>query len=307
MDSIVQAQQLYKRFNGVQAVNGVSFEVEKGEIFGFLGPNGAGKTTTVRMLTGVLAPDSGVAWINGKNIQEKPSESKAEIGIAPEVSNAYVDLTAWQNINFMGELYGVPQQERKESAIELLELFGLSDRMNDKVKGYSKGMQRRLILAMAMIHDPPLLFLDEPTAGLDVQSQRLIKRRIRELNEDGKTVFLTTHNIPVANELCDRVAVISRGSIAAIDAPENLKSTMRGTQSVEVGFDGLYSPKDLEKLDKIEKVEKVGDKYRIYGPDPIWITEKLFDLAEEKSLRLISVRTLGPSLEDVFVELTGDE
>lgn len=305
MSTLIRAEKLYKEFDDVQAVDGVSFEVEDGEVFGFLGPNGAGKTTTVRMITGVLKPDSGTAWVNEKNVREEPVDVKNEIGIAPEVSNAYIDMNGWQNMMLMGELYGVPGDEREARSEELLKLFSLTDRKDTKVKGYSKGMQKRLILAMAMIHNPPAMFLDEPTAGLDVQSQRLIKKRIREMNEEGKTVFLTTHNIPVANELCDRVAVINHGKIAAIDTPEKLKSTIQETQSVEVGFEENIQLSIMEDLEKVERIEKKGDKYRIYTWDPIWVVERLLDLAEKEDCQILSIRTLGPSLEDAFVELTG--
>ncbi len=307
MSTLIRTEDLHKNFDGVQAVDGVCFEVEEGEVFGFLGPNGAGKTTTVRMITGVLEPDSGTAWVNEKNVREEPGEVKSEIGIAPEVSNAYIDMNGWQNMMLMGELYGVPGDEREARAEELLELFGLSDRKDTKVRGYSKGMQKRLILAMATIHDPPAVFLDEPTAGLDVQSQRLIKKRIREMNEEGKTVFLTTHNIPVANELCDRVAVINHGKIAAIDTPEKLKSTIQETQSVEVGFENSMQTSALEDIDRTERIEKKGDKYRIYTWDPVWVVEQLLDLAKKEDRKILSIRTLGPSLEDAFVELTGGE
>ncbi|MFW6117424.1 MAG: ATP-binding cassette domain-containing protein [Thermoproteota archaeon] len=307
MECIIRAEDLCKEFDGVQAVDGVSFEVEKGEVFGFLGPNGAGKTTTVRMITGVLEPDSGTAWINGKNVRKESTEAKEEIGIVPEVSNAYIDLNGWQNMMLMGKLYGVPKDEREKRSKELLELFGLYDRRENKVKGYSRGMKRRMVLAMAMIHDPSVIFLDEPTAGLDVQSQRLIKNRIREWNKKGKTVFLTTHNIPVANELCDEVAVIHHGKIAVIDTPEKLKNTMQETQSVEVSFEDGIQLSDLEELELAERVEKRGDKYRIYTSDPVEAVKTLFNLAKSENRRVISVRTVGPSLEDAFVKLTGGE
>ncbi len=307
MSALIRAEESYKEFDGVQAADNVSFEVEEGEVFGFLGPNGAGKTTTVRMITGVLEPDSGTAWVNGMNVRESPTEAKKEIGIAPEVSNAYIDMTGWQNMMLMGELYGVPKSEREKRGDNLLEMFGIHDRKDGNVKGYSKGMQKRLILAMAMIHDPPVLFLDEPIAGLDVQSQRLIKKRIREMNEEGKTIFLTTHNIPVASDLCDRVAVINHGKIAAIDSPEKLKSTMKETQSVEVSFEDDIPISSLEGLEKAEKVEKRGDKYRIYTRNPIGVVEHLIDLAGREDKKILSVQTLGPSLEDAFVELTEGE
>ncbi|MFP4647473.1 MAG: ATP-binding cassette domain-containing protein [Candidatus Acetothermia bacterium] len=307
MQEQIRSKDLRKEFDGVRAVDGVSFQVEEGEVFGFLGPNGAGKTTTVRMITGVLKPDSGTAWVNGKNVREEPTEAKEEIGIAPEIPNAYIDMTAWQNMMLMGELYGVPKDRREKRGEDLLELFGILDRKDSNVKGYSKGMQQRLVLAMALIHDPPILFLDEPTAGLDVQSQRLIKKRIREMNEEGKTIFLTTHNIPVANELCDRIAVINHGKIAAVDTPEKLKTTIEETRSVEVGFENGLTVPSLTELENVEKVEKRGDKYRVYTPAPVGTVEDLLNFAREKGVAILSIKTLGPSLEDAFVELTGGD
>lgn len=307
MSALIRAEKLYKEFDGVQAVDGVSFKVEGGEVFGFLGPNGAGKTTTVRMITGILKPDNGTAIVSDTNVRENPTKVKEKIGIAPEVSNAYIDMTGWQNIMLMGELYGISKNIRKSRGNELLELFGLSDRKDNEVRGYSKGMQRRLVLAMSLIHDPPILFLDEPTAGLDVQSQRLIKKRIREMNEEGKTIFLTTHNIPVANELCDKVAVINHGKIAAIDTPEKLKNAIQESQSVEVGFETSFPLSELEEIEKVERVEKMGDKYRIYTRNPVSVVKRLLNLTDKKDRKILSVQTLGPSLEDAFVELTGGE
>ncbi|MFP4005593.1 MAG: ATP-binding cassette domain-containing protein [Candidatus Hadarchaeia archaeon] len=300
----IKAKKLHKKFDGINAVDGVSFSVKEGEVFGFLGPNGAGKTTTVRIITGIINPDSGKAQINGINVQENPSKAKEKIGISPEVPNAYIDLNGWQNMMLMGELYGVSKDEREQRGKDLLELFGLSDRKGSKVKGYSKGMQQRLVLAMALIHDPSVLFLDEPTAGLDVQSQRLIKKRIREMNENNKTIFLTTHNIPVANELCDRVAIINHGKIAAIDTPEKLKKIIQETQSVEVSFEESTGDLNLGKLDTVEKIEKRGDKFRIYTRFPVETIELLLNLARQNDKNILSLKTLGPSLEDAFVELT---
>ena len=175
MQNAIEVSSLSKHYGEIRAVDGISFEVKKGELFGFLGPNGAGKTTTQRMLMGVV----------------------------PEMSNAYIDLSAWDNLMLMGELYGVSKKKRKQKAMELLEIFGLEDRKDQKTKGFSKGMKQRLILVMALIHEPELLFLDEPTSGLDMQSARLIRNLVRELNQNGATVFLTTHNIEEANQMCD--------------------------------------------------------------------------------------------------------
>jgi len=204
----IRVSSLSKYFSEIRAVDGISFEVKKGELFGFLGPNGAGKTTTQRMLTGVLKPDSGTIHIMEFNLFKNPFDAKMLMGIVPEMSNTYIDLSAWDNLMLMGELYGVPKRKRKQKAMELLELFGLGDRKDQKTKGFSKGMKQRLILAMALIHEPKLLFLDEPTSGLDVQSARLIRNLVRELNQNGVTVFLTTHNIEEANQICSLRSVV---------------------------------------------------------------------------------------------------
>ncbi|MFP4589285.1 MAG: ABC transporter ATP-binding protein [Candidatus Bipolaricaulota bacterium] len=304
----IEAVKLVKEFNGFRAVDEVSFEVHSGEIFGFLGPNGAGKTTTVRMITGVLKPDSGRARIDGIDVAQNPIASKEKIGIAPEEANAYMDLTGLGNMMLVGELYGVPRRKLESRAKELLEIFGLSERADSKAKTYSKGMKQRLILAMALVNDPPILFLDEPTAGLDVASQRLIKDRIGQLNREGKTVFLTTHNISEADKLCDRVAVIARGQIATVDSPEKLKSTIKSTQSVLVSFAQSQMNEELlekmQNLNSSDEIKKEGDKFRLYGPDPGDMVEEVVSFARKENLKLRTLNTSGPSLEEVFTHLT---
>jgi len=304
----IEAESLVKEFDGLRAVDEVTFEVHQGKIFGFLGPNGAGKTTTVRMITGVLRPDSGRAYIDGIDVTRDPIGAKEQIGIAPEEANCYIDLTARGNMQLAGELYSVPKKKIKEKTKNLLDEFGLSDRVDSKVKGFSKGMKQRLILAMALVNDPPILFLDEPTAGLDVASQKLIKERIKDLNDQGKTIFLTTHNISEADKLCDRVAIINKGQIATIDSPEKLKSTIQSTQSALVSFSGNGLSQDnldrLEGLTAVEEIEKEGDKYRLYGSDPGEIVEEVVDFARNENRKIISFNTSGPSLEEVFTHLT---
>ena len=301
----ISVSSLGKYFGEIRAVDGLSFEVKKGELFGFLGPNGAGKTTTQRMLTGVLKPDNGTIHIMGFDFLKNPFDAKMLMGIVPEMSNTYIDLSAWNNLMLMGELYGVPKRKRKQKAMELLELFGLGDRKDQKTKGFSKGMKQRLILAMALIHEPKLLFLDEPTSGLDVQSARLIRNLVRELNQNGVTVFLTTHNIEEANQMCDRVAIINHGKIAAIDRPENLRNTIQSLQSVEVAIDPPIT--DLESLHAIEgvsEIRKEGDKIKFYTDKPGDVACQLVEYAKAQKLQVLTLNTLGPSLEDVFVHLT---
>ena len=303
-DNAVEVSDLTKRFGDLVAVDHVSFQVGSGEFFGFLGPNGAGKTTTLRMLTGVLKPDAGTASVMGYDIQREPLKAKQLMGIVPETANAYIDLSAWQNLMFLGELYGVPKERRRQRAEELLRKLGLYERREQSVRGFSKGMKQRLLICMALLNDPSILFLDEPTVGLDVQSARLIRDMLREINEGGTTVFLTTHNMEEANQLCDRVAIINYGRIAAIDSPEKLRATVAGLQSVEVAFDKPVNAQFLSKLPGVGEVKKIGDKVRLFTGAPGDLVGHIVDYVRSNNLRLVTLNVLAPSYEDVFVKLT---
>jgi len=307
MNEAVRAKNLTKFYGKLCAVDHISFEVEKGEVFGFLGPNGAGKTTTVRMLTGISIPTEGTAEIMGYDIQRQSVEAKELMGIVPDISNVYNDLSAWNNLTFTGKLYSMPKADREIRAKELLELFGLYERRDEKVETYSRGMKRRICIAMALINRSAILFLDEPTSGLDVQSVLAIRKMIRQLNENGLTIFLTTHNMEEASQMCDRVAIINRGKIVAIDSPEKLKRTIESLQSIEVAF-GKATPTvsdDLKDLPNVNEVVKQGDKYRLFTDDPPMVLAKIWDYATANGLKIITLNTLGPSLGDVFVKLTG--
>jgi ABC-2 type transport system ATP-binding protein len=295
---------LTKHYGELVAVDHVSFEVKKGELFGFLGPNAAGKTTTIRMLTGVIKPDEGSASIFGYDILKEGLMTRQLMGIVPELANAYVDLSAWNNLMLIGELYGVPKKKREEIATKLLKEFGLYERRKQLVKGFSKGMKQKLLLCMALINEPHILFLDEPTSGLDVESQRLIKDMIREFNKNGTTVFLTTHNMEEANQLCDRIAIINDGRIAAINSPEKLRLQSSGLQSIEVSFDKAVSVEELQKIHGIREAKKVGDKIRLYVDEAGGVIDELVDFARSRKLGIVTLNTLAPSLEDVFLKLT---
>jgi ABC-2 type transport system ATP-binding protein len=254
-------------------------------------------------------PSAGTARIFGRDIITETIASRKQMGIVSETSNIYDDLTAWQNLMFTAELYTVGRSEREKRGRALLELFGLQDRRDDKVRGFSKGMKRRLTLAMGLVNNPRLLFLDEPTSGLDVQSNLIIREVIRDLTAEGVTVFLTTHNIEEANLTCDRVAIINHGRIAAIDSPERLKRTIQSAQSVEVAFDSP-SPRRLEELGRIPQVSEVrkeGDKFRLFTEDPASVIPAVTAYADAARVRILSMTTFGPSLEDVFIRLTGLE
>lgn len=304
--SAIEVSNLTKYYGKLLAVDHINFTVNKGEIFGFLGPNGAGKTTTIRMLTGVTKPTSGTAMISGFDVVREPSKAKEQIGVVPDVSFLYDEMTAWSNLNFSAKLHGVPKENRETRARELLELFGLYDRRNDRVGTFSRGMQKRLMIAAALVHEPKILFLDEPTTGLDVQSARQIRGVIKELNGNGVTIFLTTHYIEEADQLCHRIAIICRGKITIIDAPENLKTMFQEEPVIEISFDKVQGVGDkLERLSHIRNVITVGDKFRLYVKDPSESLPLIFDFARENHLKVTSVNTLKPTLEDCFIKLTG--
>jgi ABC-2 type transport system ATP-binding protein len=307
MTYAISVENLSKQFGDIRALESVSFTVAEGEVFGYLGPNGAGKTTTIRILTGITTPTSGSARIFDLDITRDTIRARRKMGIVYETSNVYDDLSAWQNMMFAGELYNVGKHDREMRGKELLEVFGLWERRKSRVKGFSKGMKRRLTLAMGLINDPRLLFLDEPTSGLDVQSNLIIREVLHDLTGRGVTVFLTTHNIEEANVTCDRVAIINKGRIAAIDSPERLKKAIQSVQSVEIAFErgSAEAFTELKGLPMVSEARREGDKIRLYTADPASLIEAVNAYAEARQNRVMSITTLGPTLEDVFIRLTG--
>jgi len=305
MKAAIEVKGLTRKFGSLVAVNRVEFEVHQGEIFGFLGPNGAGKTTTVRMLTGVIEPTEGTATIQGHDIRKEPLLSRAHIAVVPEEANVYLDLSAWQNVMLMAELHGVPRHRRFQEAERLLDALGLAEKREQKARTLSKGLRQRLMLCAALVTDPEVLFLDEPTSGLDVQSARLIRRIVKDLNRRGLTVFLTTHNMREAGEMCSRVAIIEKGSIATIDTPEKLRATISSRQYVEVRFEGTAPEhNELESLPGVSQIEADDRTFRLYTKLPGQVVTEVVRLAESKGVEITDLCNRKPSLEDVFVHLT---
>ncbi len=306
LENAIEASNLVKRFGDINAVNDLTFSVKKAELFGFLGPNGAGKTTTIRMLTGLTKPTSGNAFIERFDITRQLVKAKGQIGVVPETSNIYDEMSAWDNLIFSAQLYGVPKDQRVKRAKDLLERFGLYERRGDRVGTFSRGMKRRVTIAMAIIHNPAILFLDEPTTGLDVQSAKVIRAIVKDLNKNGTTVFLTTHYIEEADQFCQRVAIINQGEIVAIDSPEKLKASLEQHPIIEVSF-GLTENLNnkLKNLNGIVSVSEVGDKFRLVVENVSEVVPLIVDFARENSLKIVSISTLKPSLEDAFLKLTG--
>jgi ABC-2 type transport system ATP-binding protein len=302
--NIIQADHLKKSFGPVTAVNDVSLAVREGEIFGFLGPNGAGKTTTTRILTGVIPLDGGTASVLGHDIRTAAVQAKQGFGVVPETSNAYTDLTAWQNLMLMGELYGLARPHAARRSSDLLTTLGLLERKDQKVQAYSKGMKQRLILAMALLHEPELLFLDEPTSGLDVQSTQMILAMLRDMNRDGTTIFLTTHNMEEANRLCHRVAIIRSGSLIAVDAPEKLKMAIERVHRIEVSFDREVAGDALATIPGVTGATRIADKWQLTAAKQDAVIRSLVTFSQQNNVAIVTLNTLAPSLDDAFLRLT---
>lgn len=300
----IRGDALTKRFNSFLAVNDISIAVNEGEFFGFLGPNGAGKTTTIRLLTGILPPDSGSVEIAGINLSSHPLMAKMLMGVIPEHSTIYGDLTPVQNLNLVGKFYRMGARERDERIQELIPRLGLSEHRDRQVRVFSKGMKQRISIGCAILHRPRVLFLDEPTEGLDVQSRRLIVDIMRELQAEGTTIFLTTHNIEEASTLCQRVAIINRGSLVAVERPEVLKQTFETSKSVRVSFSRDVPAGFLENED-VSRITETGDKFILYTANPDAVVKEVVRRADREGLTITSLQISGPSLEEVFVHLTG--
>ena len=296
MQNAIEVQGLVKVYNrgerGVEpvlAVDHIDFQVRQGEIFGFLGPNGAGKTTTIRMLTGLTRPSGGSARILGYDLLRDLSQIKKRTGVVPEASNLYDELTAFENLVFSMQLYGVPRRDRKARAETLLEQFRLGGKRDTIFAKLSRGMKRALTIAAALAHNPSLVFLDEPTTGLDVMSARNLRQMIAGMREAGVTVFLTTHYLKEAERLCDRIAMLVNGRIVALDTVDRLKSGAQEKTIVEVTTVDSNGCVGTERFLTDDGVEAA-----IY-----------LALEQRGGRRVLAVNTLRPSLEDVFVNLTG--
>jgi ABC-2 type transport system ATP-binding protein len=301
----IEAGSLRKSFGPVTAVDGVSIAIPEGGIFGFLGPNGAGKTTTIRMITGMLIPDAGTVKILGTDVQEDPLTAKGKMGVIPENGTVYSDLTAWQNILLSAKFYGMDRVSRQERAGEILGRLGLAERKDDYVRMFSKGMRQRISIACAIVHSPPVLILDEPTTGLDVYSRRLVIETIRQMNREGSTVLLTTHNIEEANALCSMISIINKGRIVATASPEKLKKTFDTSRYIEVSFEQSIDP-GIFSAPGITRAESWGDKWRVYSDNPDAAVKHIASVADREHLTIVSLATSNPTLEEAFVRLTAE-
>jgi ABC-2 type transport system ATP-binding protein len=302
----IQVEELTKRFGDVLAVDRASFEVRQGELFGFLGPNGAGKTTTLNMLTGLARPSGGAIRVCGRDYTRDLKKAQHLMGIVPDESNLYPELDGLENLRFCGALYGMRRTERDARARELLALVGLDGVAGRRFGQYSKGMKRKLTIAAGLMHRPQLLFLDEPTTGIDVASARQVRQLLAGLNAAGTTIFLTTHYIEEAERLCQRIAFIVAGRIVKIDTVPNLMQEFQGKHTIQFSLEGAHP--DLrarlqEAFPDMECEWVSGSIVRVHSPRRIQLAPFLRAF-EAHRIEVTEARKIQPSLEEVFVRVT---
>ncbi len=308
---MIEVSGLVKNYGEIKAVNDVSFEVTGGEIFGLLGPNGAGKTTTVGVLTSEVKPTSGEVFVDGIDVIERPLAVKKKIGVIPQHRSLDRKLTGYENLNIMADAYGV--KDKKNRIEEVIDLVGLSERAHDSIRGYSGGMLQRLLVARALVHDPDILFLDEPTMGLDPQARRAIWQKVKKLNNEGKTIFLTTHYMEEADALCDRIAIMNKGEIVERGSPDELKNQGPGDNVIKIGLEEI--PDDL--VDRLNELDTVSDVHVVEGSKLMELHifsrigkklgPEIVSCIERNGTSVLSLDVREPTLEDIFIDITGEK
>ena len=307
MNEAILVDNLTKRFETIEAVSKISFTVREGELFGFLGPNGAGKTTTINMLTGLARPDSGMFRIGGIDCTARPRAAQHLIGVVPDESNLYPELSGFDNLCFCAALYGFGKAERQARARKLLEDFGLTAAADRRFGAYSKGMKRKLTIAAGIIHKPEILFLDEPTTGIDVVSARQLRQLAVDLHRAGTTIFLTTHYIEEAERLCDRIAFIVDGRIVRIDTVEHLLQPIQEKHGMQIVC--ANTPNDMQGIlsaafPGLEFSFPGQNMVRVEADGPVRVGP-LVRFLEDQGTEVLEARRMRPSLEDIFVRITG--
>ena len=304
---ILAAQDLHKSFGDHQAVRGVSFEIARGEVFGLLGPNGAGKTTTISILTGLLDPTSGQALVDGKPLNHKANSIKSKIGFVPQELALYPTLSAYDNLIFFGRIYGLKGKALRERVEHVLEVVGLADRAKDRIENYSGGMKRRINIAAGLLHQPEILFLDEPTVGVDPQSRNAIFESVEALNKEGLTILYTTHYMEEAERLCNRIAIMDHGKVIALDTPKALIEGLGGGL-LRVGLRNGKLPmvhQHVEQLNAVKQVSLLNEELMVKTHRSREALLGVLEVTNQLDAKVTSLEILEPNLEAVFLELTG--
>lgn len=309
MTSILEVHNLAKKYGDFTAVNGITFDIKVGEIFSLLGPNGAGKTTTISMLSTLFTPTSGDATIGGHSISKDPMAVKQVIGVVPQDLALYEDLTAKENLIFWGQMYGLSGKALASRVDEVLEQIGLLDKAKNRVKTYSGGMKRRVNIGVGLLHKPRLLFMDEPTVGIDPQSRRAILDTVKDLNKQGMTVLYTTHYMEEAQELSNRVGIIDHGDLIAIGTQAELTKQVGQTDTLILHVSENDDPETLAKLlagmeDVLEAIA-TDHQVSVITPEAESVIAPVVSKANERGIKIRSIDIREPNLEAVFLHLTG--
>lgn len=306
----IETRSLSKSFGTVNAVDDISFAVKSGEIFGFLGPNGAGKSTTIMILTTLLKPTSGQALVSGFDVVTQAKQVRQSIGYVQQESTVDEYLTGRENLLLQARLNHIPKDQINKRIDDVLELIELSDKQNDPVVTYSGGMRKRLDIAGGLLHRPQVLFLDEPTVGLDIQTRRKIWEYIKKIHKEFEmTIFLTTHYMEEADQLCDRIGIIDHGKIQVIDTPENMKNAM-GNEVISLAFENGDSEdflSQLRQIDLIKKINEDNNKLTIFASKGTEVIPQIFQISSDLQIKIISISLTQPTLDDVFISYTGRE
>jgi ABC-2 type transport system ATP-binding protein len=300
----IEMKDLCKSFKKFQAIDHLSLTVKQGEIFGLLGPNGSGKTTTINMISGLSTPTSGHVNVLGYDVQHRASKVRSLLGSVPQETALYEELSAWTNMDFHADLFGIPRKEKKERITRLLQLVQLLDRKDSRVGTFSGGMKRRLALARALLHDPQLIYLDEPTLGVDVQARRAIWDYCLSLREQGKTVLITTNYLEEAQVLCDRLAIIDRGKLIAVDTPAHLKQTYGGSIIELDTVHPLASIVEIQHLPGVKEVFQDGKHLKVTTSGVDHVVPQVINIASQQDA-LQDIRLREPNLDEIFLQLTG--
>ncbi len=309
MPNILEVQNLAKNYGDFQAVKGVSFNIEEGEIFSLLGPNGAGKTTTISMLSTLYTPTSGDATIAGHSITKNPMDVRNAIGVVPQDLALYEDLTARENLIFWGQMYGLGGSALKSRVDEVLQQIGLTDKAKDRVKTYSGGMKRRVNIGVGLLHKPRLLFMDEPTVGIDPQSRRAILDTVKDLNKKGMTVLYTTHYMEEAEELSNRVGIIDHGELIAIGTQKELTTQVGETETLVLHIGENEDPEALvtsfKTIKEVLEANVINNEISVITPSAKDVLASVVTKANERGIKIHSIDIREPNLEAVFLHLTG--
>jgi ABC-2 type transport system ATP-binding protein len=306
----VEVQNITKRFGEFTAVAGLSFNVGHGEVFGLLGPNGAGKSTLIRMLTTLVLPTSGTARIGGFDVVKQPNEVRKTIGVIPQAMTSDLELTARENLNIFGKLYGLPSERRRQSTHDLLKAVDLEQWADKPVKNFSGGMRRRLEIARGLVHQPKIFFLDEPTTGLDPVSRVAVWEMLSKLRRDHDlTIIVTTHYMDEADKLCDRIAIVDHGKLVALDSPLKLKSSIPGKNVLEVSFSDAPANwnQTLQSLPDTAEIKFQDGVYRISSHNGPRTMVALVEASREAGVSVNSLSVQSTTLDDVFVHYTGHQ